>query len=233
MIPDPATDPTAAISTLSHLYSTGAFFCLGIVVVYLALRYASTHVAWLEAPGRAHWVTVALAVLAVFAIPAAQGTTPNVSMLGSAAATLLALLLPGAPPAKKAPQSGRVDGYVLAMLVMFALGMATIAFVACTHQQVVAGELAAEACGIPLGKNALQLVEGDLGKPDFEQALATDPGLVGLSIGAISCLVQTVVAVVEARNASGSAIATSALAPDPVVVNGKAWLAKHAAGATP
>src|SRR6185437_5385817 len=132
---------------------------------------------------------------AVFALPAWQGTTPNVSMLGSAAATLLALLLPGAPAAKKAPQSGRVDLGILFTLacLCISIGLGVIDISAgCTHQQIVAGENAAEACGIPLGKNALQLVEGDLGKPDFEQALATDPGLVGLSIGAISCLVQTV-----------------------------------------
>lgn len=135
MIPDPTTDPTATVSLLSHLYSTGAFLCLGVLVTYLALKYASKHVAWLEVPGRAHYVTVALAVLAVFALPASQGTTPNASMLTVAFGTVMSLLLPGAPKADKTAQAGFVRGSL--MVVLAAIGLSWIACGASQRQQTI------------------------------------------------------------------------------------------------
>jgi hypothetical protein len=139
MIPDPVTDPTATVSLLSHLYSTGAFFCLGVVVLYLALKYASKHVAWLEVPGRAHYVTVAIAVLAVFAVPASQGTTPNTSMLMVAFGTAMSLLLPGAPKVADALPSAKVVGKGFArfdvMFTLAALAGAAFAWIVVLHLQ--------------------------------------------------------------------------------------------------
>lgn len=152
-VPDPVSDPAATASVLSHLYSTGAFFCLGIVGVYIALKLASTRVAWLEVPGRAHYVTVALAVLAIFAVPAMQGTTPNASMLMVAFGTAMSLLLPGAPgdsskvtvqsttvSVAKTSQSGRVG---MPLLIALAFGSASmvIALQGCsptTNQKTIA-----------------------------------------------------------------------------------------------
>jgi hypothetical protein len=87
------TDP--GLSTIETLYRSGAWLCLGIVAVFLALRYASAHVGWLKVPARAHYVAIALAALAVVAVPAAQGTTPNMQMIMSALGAGLALVLPG------------------------------------------------------------------------------------------------------------------------------------------
>ena len=66
------TDPSPDI--LFSLYHSGAYLCLGIVAAYLALRYASNHVGWLEVPGRAHYVAAALGGLALLVAPAIHGT---------------------------------------------------------------------------------------------------------------------------------------------------------------
>lgn len=83
------------MDTASHLYSSGAFIALGVFLVWKVLDWGSTHIAWLQAPGRAHYVTVAVAVAAVFGLPASQGTTPNMSMLFVAIGAAASLLAPG------------------------------------------------------------------------------------------------------------------------------------------
>jgi hypothetical protein len=82
------TDPT---STIDHLYSTGAWFCLAIVLAFFGLRWAATHIAWLEEDHHAVYVSAALGGLTLLAVPAAQGTTPNTSMILSALITVIAL----------------------------------------------------------------------------------------------------------------------------------------------
>lgn len=115
------TDPSPSI--LLSLYHSGAYLPLGIVAVYLALKYASLHVAWLEVPGRAHYVTAALAGLALVVVPATQGTTPNANMIFAAVAAAAALLLPGAPKSdSKTPQAGFASPGV--MLLIVSIGMA-------------------------------------------------------------------------------------------------------------
>lgn len=110
------TDPSPTV--LVSLYHSGAFLCLGIVAAYLALKYASTHWAWLEVPGRAHYVTVALAAAATVIVPISQGTSPNAQMIFVALGTVTALLLPGAPKSDtKTPQAGFAR---LGLLVMIA-----------------------------------------------------------------------------------------------------------------
>jgi hypothetical protein len=254
-VPDPTTDPTATVSLLSHLYSTGAFFCLGIVGVFIALRYASTHVALLEKPGVAHYVTVILAVLAVFAIPAARGTTPNASMLIIAASTALTLLLPGAPTSSTSPAlaadlpaarlirqnlkagpsglAGRIRLSLAGALAV--VGISGALALSCTHPEVVAGENAGEACGISTGESLIGNVTKALGTGGglaaVEQAIASDSALASLTVSAINCLVSIVVAVEQARVAAiAKASPTGAVsAPNSIITNGRAWLAKHAA----
>lgn len=83
------------MDTVDKLYSSGAFLALGVFLVWKALDWGSKHVAWLQAPGRAHYVTVAVAIAATFGLPASQGTTPNMSMLFAAVGAAAALLAPG------------------------------------------------------------------------------------------------------------------------------------------
>jgi hypothetical protein len=87
------TDPSPDV--LFSLYHSGAFLCLGIVAAYLALRYASSHIAWLEVPGRAHYIAAVLGGLALIIGPISQGTTPNASMLMTAGSAVVALFLRG------------------------------------------------------------------------------------------------------------------------------------------
>lgn len=228
MIPDPTVDPTATVSLLSHLYSTGALFCLGVVAVYIALKYASKHVAWLEVPGRAHYVTVALAVLAVFALPASQGTTPNTSMLMVAFGTAMSLLLPGATSSSKAPQAGfaRFD----VMFTLAALAGAAFAWIVAIHltgcatlksDAIVAGSAFA-ACGEKdasgLFSQVGTIVESNSGNLESQlTSLAASAG-----IDAVKCAIAAVDAVI---GQSGSAISTSAA--NPGLLRAKAWAAKQ------
>jgi hypothetical protein len=98
MTPDP--------TVLEKLYHSGAWLCLAILVAFYALRFASTRISWLEAPGRAHYVTAILAVLAVIVVPASQGTTPNVGMIVAAITGNILLFLPGATASPKTSQGG-------------------------------------------------------------------------------------------------------------------------------
>ena len=115
MISDPTT-------TIDHLYSTGAWFCLGIVLAFFALRWASQHIAWLEQDHHAVYVSALLGGLALLVVPAAQGTTPNLSMLLTALVTVIALASnpkkPVTPDAARAPQAGIVR---LRMMLALAL----------------------------------------------------------------------------------------------------------------
>lgn len=94
-VPDPVADPGAALSMAQKLYHSGAWLCLGIVVVFVLLDYLSKHVGWLKAPNRAHYVAIALAGLATLAVPASQGTTPNLQMIIAALGASFALVMPG------------------------------------------------------------------------------------------------------------------------------------------
>lgn len=102
---DPALDP----SVLEKLYHSGAYLPLAIVVAFLGVTWASKHIAWLQAPNRVHYVSAAIAGLAILVGPATQGTTPNISMLIAALGTVVALVLPGATPKGEAPQTVAID----------------------------------------------------------------------------------------------------------------------------
>lgn len=114
-------------TTVISLYHSGALICAGIVAVYLLLRWLSTHIAWLEVPARAHYVTAALAVLGALAVTAATGSTPNLSQIIAAVAGNILLFLPGLPPipARK-PQGGRARLTLLALLGLFAVAACSL-----------------------------------------------------------------------------------------------------------
>lgn len=110
------------ISAIDTLYHSGAWLCLAIFGVFFALRFLSTHVAWLEAPNRAHYVTAVLAGLALIAVPASQGTTPNLSTIVMAVVTVGALWSQGVTPAPKQSQGG----FLRLGLVVFVAGFGVI-----------------------------------------------------------------------------------------------------------
>lgn len=101
--PDPSTD------ILAKLYSSGAYLPLAIVVAFLGVTWASKHIAWLQAPNRVHYVSAAIAGLAILVGPAMNGTTPNLSMIAAAIGTVVALVLPGATPKGETPPPVTVD----------------------------------------------------------------------------------------------------------------------------
>jgi hypothetical protein len=121
-IPDPATAPLETLSLAEKLYHSGAYLCLGILALFLGLRYASQHVAWLEVPGRAHYVSAFLGGLALVAIPASQGSTPNLSMIVVAIGTVVSLCAPGAASVPKIPQAGFARLGLLLVLVVGVVG---------------------------------------------------------------------------------------------------------------
>jgi hypothetical protein len=82
--------------TILHLYQGGAWIPAVILTIYFLMRWASTRFAWLEAPGRAHYVTAVLSVLAVLAPSLAQGTLPTLAQVVGAVAGNMLLFLQGA-----------------------------------------------------------------------------------------------------------------------------------------
>lgn len=150
-----------SIDALLALYHSGGLFVVGIVLVYILLRWLASSWSVLQAPGRSHYVTAFLTALGVVAVPAMAGTTPNASMLLTAFGTLVALLLPGIAPTPPAPVPVPVTppaplptavvippkqpgGFVrVAVMVVIMLGVATgSAFIACGGAQTP-GSLAA------------------------------------------------------------------------------------------
>lgn len=110
------TDPSP--SSLYALYHSGAYLCLAIVALYLALKFASLHVAWLKVPGRAHFVTGILGAAALVIVPISQGTTPNFVMFTTVLPVLAALFLPGAPKKDATAQAGFVRLGLMVVLAM-------------------------------------------------------------------------------------------------------------------
>ena len=200
------TDPAIpSADTVFSLYHSGAFFCAGIVAVYLIGRWAAGDVGWLKDPVHAHYVTAILAALAVIAIPASQGTTPNMSMLLTAAGTLLATLLPNAlQPATKPVvadnrppgPSGSAPGFIRPA-ALFALGSIAIAFalgVACGGPQTPSGQLA--TCTETAAVKQLEPVVQSIA----ESGIADIKGLMSaLAVGFGTAEVDCVASFVEAE----------------------------------
>lgn len=122
MIPDQAD-----ISTLSKLYHSGAWIPLGMLVAFFGLRAAATRVAWLKEDHRAVWVSAILGGAATLIVPLTQGTTPNISMIGAALMTVMALHAdPKKTPAEQKQAQG---GFVrLGLCVVIAMAGAMLLF---------------------------------------------------------------------------------------------------------
>ena len=92
-MPDPTADPLATISLWTKLYKSGAFFALGILVVFTGLYFADKQIAWLQQGKRGVYVAAGLGCLAVLVVPATQGSTPTLAMIFSALTTGIALVV--------------------------------------------------------------------------------------------------------------------------------------------
>jgi hypothetical protein len=90
---EPTTLPDPNVSTLDKLYSSGAFFCLGILALFFVVRYLTKHWAWLREGQRHVWAVAFLGGLATLVVPASQGSTPNTSMLVAVAITIGSILV--------------------------------------------------------------------------------------------------------------------------------------------
>lgn len=223
-------DPNTAVSTLYKLYSSGAFLCMGIVAVYLALKLLATRVAWLEVPNRAHYVTAVIGVLALFAAPAAAGTAPSLAMIMTAFPAIIALVMPGivpvAPsdptlPVAKVVKVGAV--LALAMIVSCAtLKTMSGAWATCAGDDL--GQIVATdgSNGITLAQDVERLIESN--GANLEGDLLALAGKVTLD--AVECVVTAY----EQEHSSGSAgsavIASAALSPAQLgLARAKAFIA--------
>jgi hypothetical protein len=216
------TDPNSAVSTLSTLYHSGAYACLAIVAVYLALKVASTKIAWLAAtPTRVHDVAIALGILAIFVPSAAAGSLPSIATIATSIPVIIALVLPGRPasqdPALPIAKVAKI-GAVLALALMVSCATLTTmtgAWATCAKTdlgQIVDGQ------GKSLSGYVADLLDGN--GAALESALLALAGQVGLD--AVECAVTAY----EQTHAGsgGSAMATS-LAASSGLARAQAWIA--------
>lgn len=224
------TDPNSAVSVFSALYHSGAYVCMGIVAVYLALKLLSTRVAWLEVPNRAHYVTAAIGVLALFAAPAAAGTAPSLAMIMTAFPAIIALVLPGIAPA--APSDPTLP---VAKVVKVGLVLALALLVSCATLKTMSGAWAtcAEADlgqivatdgsnGVTLAQDVEQLIESN--GANLEGDLLALAGKVTLD--AVECAVTAYDQEHSSGSAGSAVIATGALSPAKLgLARAKAFIA--------
>jgi hypothetical protein len=93
VVPDPLAAPVESVSMLTKLYKSGAWIGLGILIAFFALSIAAKKVAWLKEGKRAVYCSAALGGLALLAVPASQGSTPNAAMFLAAAIAAVTLAL--------------------------------------------------------------------------------------------------------------------------------------------
>jgi hypothetical protein len=93
VIIDPSSDPSATLSMWVKLYKSGAFFALGIVVLFGILYVLDEKIAWLREGKRGVYLAAALGGLAVVFVPASQGSTPTLAMFMTALTTAVALII--------------------------------------------------------------------------------------------------------------------------------------------
>lgn len=166
MIPDQAD-----ISTLSKLYHSGAWIPLGMLVAFFGLRAAATRVAWLKEDHRAVWVSAILGGAATLIVPLTQGTTPNISMIGAALMTVMALHAdPKKTPAEQKQAQG---GFVrLGLCVVIAMAGAMLLF-GCSSSSQQKG----------LSTTALSLQVAYVGWSSYDKAKWDDIGKHCIAIG--------------------------------------------------
>jgi hypothetical protein len=96
---DPVARPTQALSQVEDLYHSGLLVDAGILLAFFALTIAAKKVPWLEQDHRAVYVTALLGGLALLAVPAASGQTPNLTMDLTALTTVISLAINPKPKA--------------------------------------------------------------------------------------------------------------------------------------
>lgn len=92
-MPDPTADPMSTLSMWTKLYKSGAFFALGIVVLFSVLYVADKQIAWLREGKRGVYVAAILGGLAMIFVPVSQGTTPTLAMFLTVVSTAIALVI--------------------------------------------------------------------------------------------------------------------------------------------
>ena len=221
---------TPTVDTLIALYHSGAFLCLGIVAAYLLLRWGSTHWAWLEVPGRAHYISAVLAGLALLIVPASQGTTPNASMVVAAIGTVVALFLRGVdhpPDTSKSSQGGFARLGLVLTLAIGGIGVGCswfqskapaveAALINCAKADV--GQTVVEV-GLTLLADVATIIEG--GADGWQAALDQ----LGAKYGsdAEACAVKAVATVLTSRPSSSEAANDPAAARAQAFVTTKGW----------
>lgn len=90
-LPDPAEAPQESASLLFKLYKAGHLIPAIVVAAFFLLTLLQRWVAWLRTGYRKLVVSSALASLAMLAERAADGTTPNLTMIAGAIGVGLAL----------------------------------------------------------------------------------------------------------------------------------------------
>lgn len=216
------------IDQLLALYHSAAYVPLVILLIYYGLTWGSTHVAWLEVPNRAHWIAIVLGGLALLVPVAQSGTTPNASQLIGAAVAALMLAAPGLAKSTRTapPQGGFATGWLMGYVAVFGI---VIASGCLSSAQKTAAKTALETCGVSQSPSVIGQLEQAYASDDWQGAITSNATLATLTTDALTCLTQTIVAVIEARSTTGSASVAS-LVPDPVLVHARQWLAAHGGG---
>lgn len=98
VLPDPTVAPLDAASDLQKLYRSGAWMPLAILTAFFLLVVLQKKWVWLSAGNRKVYVAAAIGGLAILAVPASQGTTPNLAMVVAALGAALALWTNPKPP---------------------------------------------------------------------------------------------------------------------------------------
>jgi hypothetical protein len=148
----------------------------------------------------------------------------NAGRLSYAEALAGKLPLPTPTLAPKVGQAGYINLLVLIVLAAFAALASCSSWTSSDTAKAKAGGVAAAGCVL---KDVMQYsgeVEAALAKETFDQALADVTKAHSLTQDAISCLVQTVLAVLTAQTPTGSA---STAQPTMVVTHAKVWLDMH------
>jgi hypothetical protein len=215
--------------TILSLYQHGALIPACILALYLGLKWGSTRFAWLEAPNRAHCIAIVLGGLAVLAVPASQGTTPNASMLLVAIVTALSLLAPGLSGATSAPaakQSGFIRRDLLAVMVVSALAAACSIQMSCSASQKAAEKQALSCVETDAINDIVPAVKAILaaGAATWEAQLDA----LGIKFGtdSVGCAV-TLAEQFFASGGSGSAVATTSAASADALARATQYLQEH------
>lgn len=90
-VPDPAEQPAESAGLLYKLYKAGHLIPALVVLAFFALTLAQRWIAWLRTGYRKLAVASVLAGLAMLAERAAEGTTPNLTMLMGALGVAFAM----------------------------------------------------------------------------------------------------------------------------------------------